>query len=118
MMPTAWSPGSICSGLWLRLLAFWSFDGESSPDFWIWLSLAAKAVSTVWASAVASWFLSGRARCAQLARASGSLSCSSSTISWCRRFADASGCRLGDLAFSVRARPRRLVGSKFDCRLV
>ena len=38
-----------------------------------WLSLAANAASTVWASVVASWFLSGRARCAQVARASGFL---------------------------------------------
>jgi hypothetical protein len=94
MTMTAWSPGSACSGLRPGLFAFRFFDGGSGSDSSIWRSLAA-AGSTDWASVVASWFFSGRARCAQLARASGSLSCPSSAISWRRRFSEASGDSLG-----------------------
>ena len=74
-----------------------------------WLSLAANAASTVSASVVVSWFLSGSARCAQVARASGSSSCSSSGISCSRSFRTPQAAELLAWPFPTRSLVRTAV---------
>ena len=80
----ALSPGSCAFASWVLL----PFAAASSPSS---RSLATKPASTAWQSGVESWFFSGSTRCAHAARASGSPSCSSSEISCCRSFSEASG---------------------------
>ena len=102
--------------------AVWVFVGEAARLLRSGAACAAKAASTVWASVVASWFFSGSTRCAQLARASASLSCPSSAISWRRSLSEASGDSLAAFApFRTNAAFRglnRRAGRWFDGRAV